>query len=605
MKFPFFNLSFVPAALVLVMTWADSLTPASGQRGQLGSGQALRRQMESAEALRRQVLDSDGVKRESDVTDERGDAGAETSSADTTPLGVEVSSIHLLSHQDDVSGSADPGSDPVVIAAALPAPASLAATLESYVGKPISMALLSEIQRDVVLAWRESDYPLVDVYYPEQNITGGKLQIIVREAVLGEKKVEGAVISKIPYLLNQIRIEPGDRLSRRRVEADLDWLNENPVRQVDLIYERGAADGTSDILLEVTEEKAFTAYAGFANTGIELTGEEEWSFGLNWANPFNREQMIGYNFATDLEWDNLQAHSVFYQAFLPWRHTLRLIGAHVTSVSDVESMLNIEGLSEQLTGEYRIPLMRPRFNRQWRHYLTFAFDYKATNTDLLFGGAGLFGTNLSVGQFRGTYEAAVPDKWGYTRFSAGWVASPGNLFDGNDDFNFGIARPGSTADYSYSFAEVERFFRLPEDFTLRLEMSAQASGDRLTSTELMLAGGYNSVRGFDESLVSGDSGLNATVELISPDFSLCQKLSAEIDDTWNALVFYDAAALDVSDALPGEVSQSLQSAGVGLNCRISERGFARASYGWALDSRGVAPANLSGGRFHFGITLTY
>jgi hypothetical protein len=84
-------------------------------------------------------------------------------------------------------------------------------------------------------------------------------------------------------------VQPGDRINRRVVQADLDWLNENPVRQVNVIYQRGEEDGTSDIVIDTIEEKALTAYAGFANTGLDLTGEEEWSFGFNLANPWRRE----------------------------------------------------------------------------------------------------------------------------------------------------------------------------------------------------------------------------------------------------------------------------------------------------------------------------
>lgn len=566
---------------------------------------AQRRQLESAAEQQRRASGVDQIKASTSPRDERG-AGEEdgTSSHDTTPLGVTLHSLQLISHQTETDLSPHPGRIPVVISEELPAPAGLAGDLESYVGQPMSMALLASINRDIVLAWRESDYPLVDVYYPEQNITGGRLQIVVREAILGEKKVVGAKISKEPYLIAQIGVDPGDRLPSRRIESDVDWLNENPIRTVDLIYERGAADGTSDILLRVEEEDPFTAYMGFANTGVELTGEEEWSFGFNWANPFRQEHSVGYHFATDLEWQNLRAHSVFYQAFLPWQHTLRLIGAHVTSTAD-DPAIRIEGLSEQFTSEYRIPLDRPRSHRQLRHYLSFAFDYKSTNTDLIFGGSNVFGTEVKVGQFRAAYDATLPDKLGVTRFRGGLVASPGDLFNGNDDASFAVVRPGSEAGYTYSFAEVERLFRLPRDFTLRLEVTGQATGDRLTSTEQLLAGGYASVRGFDESVVRGDSGVITTLELISPDFSLSSRLAGNFDDTWNALVFYDSAALGISESLPGEVSPSLHGVGVGLNCRVGERGYARAAYGWAVDSHGMLPADESGGRFHFGVTLMY
>lgn len=554
------------------------------------------RPLDRAERTRREALPQQ-QNRDAPVRDDR---EAEESSEDDTPLGVDVKSIHLIAHQDDATMDPRAGPDSIVVEEELPAPEGLRELLEPFVGKPMSMALLSEVGKTVVLAWRESDYPLVDVYYPEQNITGGKLQVVVREAILGEKSTEGAVVSREEYLLRNLRLGAGDRINRRVVEADLDWLNQNPIRNVNLIYDRGDEDGTSDIVLDVTQEKAFSVYSGFANTGVNQTGEEEWAFGFNWNNPLRREHLIGYHFATDLEWDNLQAHSVFYQVFLPWRHTLQIMGAHVTSESLV-AVPSITGLSEQLSADYRIPLPRPEFNRQWTHSFIFGFDYKSTNTDLLFGGLTFFGTEIEIGQFRAMYDAEIVDSLGLTRFSIGLAGSPGGMFENNDDISFDLARMNSTADYWYGLAEYERLIRLPQDFSLRFDLRAQSTGDRLASTEQLLAGGYATVRGFDESLVRGDSGFLSRVELISPDFSLC----SACDDTWNAFVFYDAAALDISDALPGEVSPSLQSLGIGLNLRITDRGYARAAYGWGIQDHGLLPTDDDGGKFHFGVTLTY
>ncbi|MEM9017720.1 MAG: ShlB/FhaC/HecB family hemolysin secretion/activation protein, partial [Verrucomicrobiota bacterium] len=542
-------------------------------------------------------------------------------SSDTTPLGVDVKSIVLISHQEKATMDSSPGSDSIVIDSELPAPDSLGDSLTPFLGQPISMALLSEIGKSVVLAWRESDYPLVDVYYPEQNITGGKLQIVVREAVLGTKSTEGAVVTREDYLLNNIRVENGERVNRRIVETDLDWLNENPIRQVNLIYARGSVDGTSDIVLDVQEEKPISAYVGFANTGVAQTGEEEWSFGFNWSNPGKREHLIGYHFATDLEWDNLHAHTVFYQAFLPWRHILGVIGSHVTSESISTVPSSVEGLSRQLTFEYEVPLMRPRFNRKWRHSVKVAFDYKSTNTDLLAGGTSFFGTEVEVGQFRAQYDASVPDELGYTDFTLGLVASPGELFENNDDFSFDQARLGSEASYWYGFGELERGWRLPRDFSFVFRFTGQATSDRLNVTEQILGGGYRTVRGYDESLIRGDSGFIANFELVSPEFHLlpARKETDSVSgkggkqlvtrvrqiDGWNAIAFVDGAAFDISDALPGEISPSLSSIGVGLRCRVGEMGYARASYGWSLDSHGLLPGEDEGGRFHFGLTMDY
>lgn len=577
---------------------------------------AQNRPFERAAELQRRALQGDSEDSDSSgrSQDRREDAGEE--SADTTPLGVDLASIELISHQDKASMAAAPRKEVVVIDSALPAPVGLSATLTEFIGKPISMALLSDIGKSVVVAWRESDYPLVDVYYPEQNITKGRLQIVVREAILGTKSTEGAKLTREDYLLRSLRVDPEDRINKKTVAEDLDWMNENPVRQVNLVYEKGEADGTTDIVLEVIERRPIHAYASFGNTGVDFTGEQEWSFGVTLNNLGKREHTLGYNYTTDENRSTLKAHSLFYEAYLPWRHIFQLSGAHVTSEALDKTVANTTGLSRQLIVAYKIPLSRPKKLPNLRHYFSFAFDYKSTNTDLIFGGANIFNSDVVVGQYRGLYEFSIPDKTGLTKGSFGIVGSPGNIFENNNDASFGLARLNSEASYFYGYGELERLQRLPADFTLRMRVRGRASENRLSATEQLLAGGYNTVRGYDESIIRGDSGIIGNIELITPPLSLSslfencscalvrEPLFPDLAESWNFFVFYDIAAMDISEPLPAEVSQSLRSVGVGLNCNLGENGFARASYGWALGENGVFD-NPPSGKFHFGVILTY
>lgn len=571
----------------------------------LGGVFAQSRAVDKAQAQRAQVVpDSPEAASPRDET-----AAPETDpSQDRTPLGVDIAAVRLISHQDKADKSPAAEKGVVEIDPEIPAPEGLRDVIEPYLNQPASMALLADLAKDLIGAWRDNDFPIVDVYFPEQNITQGKIQIVVREAVLGQVEVEGAEHSDPAYLRRNIRLDPGDRIDRRIVEADLDWLNENPIRQVNLIYDRGEADGTADIVLQTIEENPLTAYAGFANTGVALTGENEWSAGINWSNPFRTEQSIGYHFGADVEFETLQAHSLFYRAFLPWRHELRFIGALVlTDVASGDELVPIDigGESSQASVEYRVPLPRLGRSRGIRSAFTAALDYKATNTDLLFGGASVFANEVAVFQFRAEYEASARDKWGYTRARLGSVWSPGDVLSNNDDASFDALREGSTADYWYGFAEIERGFRLPADFQFILRGNGHLTDARLTSTEQLLAGGYLTVRGFDENLVRGDSGGIVNAELHSPSFSLIGRAAPAVEDQWTLLGFYDGAFLDITDPLPGEDSPVLQSAGIGLACRLGEIGYARAAYGWVVDTQGVPEETIDDGRLHFGVTLRY
>jgi len=531
--------------------------------------------------------------------------------ADPTPLGVDLVAIRLVAHQDRTDPGLGTEAERIEVDAEIEPPAQLEALLEPYLGEPLSMALLAELAKDLVEAWRDNDFPVVDVYYPEQNITAGRLQVVVREAVLGSIAVEGAVHSRPEFIEGQIRLEGGDRLDRRVLEADLDWLNENPIRQVNLIYERGEADGTSDLVLQTIEEDPFRAYAGFANTGVPLTGEHEWSAGFQWHNPFAAEHSIGYHFASDLEFDTLASHAVFYRAFLPWRHELRYIGAIVeTEVRDRSGApvpIDLDGESLQSTLDYRIPLPRPRERRRLRHSVIAGVDYKSTNTDLLFGGAKVLGSKAEVVQFRLEYEASWPDSLGHTRIAFGSVWSPGGVLANNDDMSFDELREGATADYRYGFVKAERGLRLPSDCQLVVRGRGHITDDRLLSTEQLLAGGYLTVRGFDENLARGDSGAILGLELLSPAFSLARFLGEGASgggDRWQLLAFYDAGLLENNDPRGSERSVSLQSLGFGFQAQLGETAQLRAAYGWALDSHGIEVDHPSG-RMHFGIMMQY
>ena len=578
------------------------------------------RPLERAEAERETILEralNRVIEAEVNDNEERAAEALQKTidAADTTPLGVDFEEIRLITNQNHVKAEPVLGKSKTTIDSKLNTPEDVPDILKSYIGKPVSMKRLAELARDIIMAWRRSDYPLVDVYYPPQDITKGIFQIVVLEAVLGEKRVEGATNSDSTYLTEQLRIEPGDRVNRREVEADLDWLNENPMRTINLIYEKGGKRGTSDIILDTDELRPFSVYAGFGNTGVPLTGEEEWSFGFNWSNPFQTEQSIGYHYSTDLDWDSLSAHSLFYQKYLPWRHIFQVTAAHVRSEGSAPLIqggnLGVTGLSKQASFGYRVPLERIDKNRNYRHYFTAGFDYKSTNSDLLFGGNTIFDNEIEVGQFRFEYEGALATKKGHTHFTLGLVGSPGGLFGHNEDFFFDLARAGSTAGYWYGYGDFEKSVKLPKGYLFSYRGRAQVSTNRLASTEQLLAGGYRTVRGFEESLVRGDSGLINSFEILTPSFSLKDhlKIESETVDKWNGLVFYDSAILDLVDSEKhGESSPSLSSIGVGINCRLQIKdaiGVGRVSYGIPLGSHGAVDDSVEDGKWHFGFTFRY
>ena len=527
--------------------------------------------------------------------------------ADHTPLGVKIAAIRIVAKQEFVSKSpAIDGPEKVRAGEGVFLPAGLAESLETaYIGQEVTLARLQELTTGIIKAYRASDYPLVDVYLPEQDITHGKIQLIVREAVLGQVVVEGATNSKPDKLIRQIRIAPGERINSRKLEADVEWLNEIPGRRIDLIYERGQADGTSDLVLKTDDLRPIQAYAGYANTGINQTGQTEWAGGLIWNNILGSEHSASYGFSGDADLNNLNAHSLFYQVPLPWRHTIEVFGAYVLSSSNPEDPtfpLTVDGKSLQATGNYRIPL--PRIRPSWRNHWTIGTDYKSTNTDVLFGGNSFADATAVVFQLRTGYDITIPDDWGTTAFQVNAIISPGGAVHGNDDQSFSSLREDSTADYFYTSATLERFVKLPKDFGLLFRAEGQYTEARLISTEQLLGGGYRTVRGFDENLARGDSGAITTIQFMLPPLHVAPAQMGLGEDSLVFFAFQDSAFLYNNDSSFAEADPSLHSLGLGMDYRLAGRLSMRASYGWNVDDAGLGE-NVENGKFHFGVTMRY
>jgi len=139
---------------------------------------------------------------------------------DPTPLGVDLAALHLIARP---TKSMPKDMSQVVLAnPALHLPPHLADELQSeFLGKPLSMAMLNRILKKITKAYQATDFPLVDAYLPEQDITSGQVQVLVREALLGEVRVEGAKHSDPDYMAGQVRIKPGDRIDTALIARDV------------------------------------------------------------------------------------------------------------------------------------------------------------------------------------------------------------------------------------------------------------------------------------------------------------------------------------------------------------------------------------------------
>ena len=473
--------------------------------------------------------------------------------------------------------------------------------LSAYIGKPLTGDSKAGLIEDVVVFCRERNHPLIDVSIPPQEITSGVLQVLILEGSIGQIRVEGARWFDSKSAQRQISLKPGDALDSSVIMGDLDWLNRNPFRQVDLVYEKGSQPGKTDLVLRQTDQVPFRLYAGYEDSGTELTEEGRRLAGVNWGNFFGGGGQLNYQFMASPDARFFTAHSASLVQPLPWRHILTFYGSYGDNKADMAatSPIGLTGFSWQAAMRYEVPF---RGSNSYKHSLVGGFDFKRSNSQLFFGNFKAFGTEADVAQWSLGYNADLKDGWGSTSLRATVFYSHGGFTDKNTKAVFGAVRTGASPEYTYGRAELNRTTELFFDLMLVNQVTFQAADANLLASEQLGFGGYDTIRGYDTRVVNTDLGVIVSNELRTPPFSL---LGKRAKDKFQLLAFADYGRGKDKKLMPGEKkSYELLGVGPGLRYTISSHLSVRADYGWQVHNvEGASRRTASRG--HLGVVLSY
>lgn len=476
------------------------------------------------------------------------------------------------------------------------------AKLEAFLGKPLTAGDLPKISQAIVEWYRGHDRPVVDVNFPEQDITSGTLQVVVTEYRLGKVKVEGNRYFDGDTLRGEMQSKPGAPINLNTLKSDLNTLNRNPFRGVNAVLERSDVPGDTDIALKVDDRLPLRGYVSFDNNGLPIAGRDRYSVGLNWGDAFGLDQQLSYQFSTSPDlWRNrnrgtglsndprFMAHSLTWLAPLPWGDTLSGFASYVQQVPDLGPDFGQVGHNLQLSLRYQKPL--PAWGAAFQQ-LQFGFDHKRSDNNLAFGGTQVFNSATNVDQFLLIYDVTRPDDWGQTAVENSVVYSPGNLSTGNSTASFlGSGVNGARARYLYDLVQITRMTDLPWlGLSWVVRASGQISDVELLPSEQLGAGGIDSVRGYDPRAVSGSNGMLISNELRSPAIAPLRMSGMDIDDSLQLLAFHDYGRVAyLNDQSNLSTQAELQSVGVGVRYNLGRYMDLRFDYGWQLERVPGAP----------------
>jgi len=471
---------------------------------------------------------------------------------------------------------------------------------ESLLGQPISLPLLRSLAAEVVLAYRRAGRPLADAAVPEQNISNGTVQVIVLEARLGQITVEGAQHFSSERIQAALRSRPGEPIRAGVMFSDLDWLNENPFRRIDLVYSRGADLSTTDVTLRVTEQRPWQLFGGYDNENVDSLGRDRWFVGVRAGNLWSREHRASLLYSQGADAGDYRAFAGEYVVPFVSRRQLTF-GAALAEPTVRTGTFDSVGRSWR--GSVRLAGRWPRTGL-WDLGWATGYEVRSSNNDILFGGNTVYSGAYETHEFSVEFTGRRPGPTGETNWRASFVGSPGLGGRNSRGALSSGGREAVDAEYVYTELSAGRDFPLLAGFTLGVSANLRLSPDRLPPSSAFTLGGSSWLPGYGEATTTGDDAWWGQLRLQTPIYHLFRGETAArpAADAIRGQLLYSTGATSLNDLTASEIarrlpeSRRLESLGVGVSYEFSRRLQLRFVYGWQL--RSPAPGAGRSSRGH-------
>lgn len=523
------------------------------------------------------------------------------------PPGPKIRGIVLLGPKDDLLDPETLEGIEGILVAGLKLPGNesyLEVALQSILDEPFNEDTLCLIREQIYEYYRDSDRPFVLVEVPDQDEGTGVAQFIVQESTLGKVAVTGNNWTTKKRYENYFQLKPGEPISQRRLNRDVDFMNRNPYRFVNVIYSPGEKEYTTDLTLEVADRKPYFFYAGVDNTGVPTTGRPRVFAGFSWDQMFGLDHLFFYQYSTNYSSHKFHSNSFQYMAMLPMGHVFNLFGGFSITHADLDPMpMKNKGTTVQASIRYTIPFSP---SQHFSQEIMAGFDIKNTNNTVEFTDTTpVFGHVVNITQWMAAYKCKYEWKKIEVESSIEAVFSPFAWLPDQTDEDFDSLRPN--AKNTWFSTNVYCLIRraLPHAFSTQIKINGQYSPSTLLPSEQLGIGGYASVRGYDERQYNGDSGMLASWEVHSPHFSLFRAKKRALSNDAYFLAFSEGGFGFDNNHIPDVPNSNfLASIGAGFRYYFGTYINTRVDYGFKLHHQ----QDFTGGRYghlHFSVSGSY
>ncbi len=467
-----------------------------------------------------------------------------------------------------------------------------------FTGKNKTSADVEKARDAVERFYHEEGYPTALVNIPEQTIEGGVVTLQLIESRVGKVTVTGNRYFPAERIVKELpSLEPGKILYAPALQKELAKLNGKPDLKVRPSIVPAREVGVIDVELKVTDNLPLHGSLEINNRSSHDTTESRLSAMVKYDNLWQKDHSISAQYQLSPEnTEEVQVVSASYVMPMPWdrEQNLVLYGVHSDS-STTTREFNTVGKGDIVGMRYLLPL--PELDGYF-HSLTAGADLKRFDQRLGFAAAG--GDQQSTTSpvtylpFSLTYSASLPDESGVTQLSAALNWSFRGLVSQQDEFE--EKRFQGKANYLFLAYGLERTQKLPAGMGLFLKLDGQLATVPLIDNEQFSAGGMESVRGYRESEIMGDSAIHGTLEISAPNQA--QTFGLGDDCLISPYLFSDFAFADIRSPLPGQKNNHLiYSVGPGIRGYLSRSLEYQLDWGIALEE--TSQTGINDNRLNF------
>jgi len=443
---------------------------------------------------------------------------------------------------------------------------SLEAAIYPHLGPGRTRADVAAAQQALEAAYHAKGYQSVVVEVPRQTVAEGVVRLKVVETPIGRVRVTGSKYSALDEVRKAIpSLSEGKVADFNRAQAEITEANRLPGRQVTPLVRPGAAPGTLDVDLQVTDQSPLHGSLEINNDRSASTKPLRLNANLRYENLWQKGHTLSLTYLVAPERpDDSQVYAASYVAPI-WNTPWSVLAYAFKSDSDVATIGGVNVLGQGATVGLRGVYQFASF-RDISQSLSVGVDYKH-----FYDLARLADEKVSPGRvdywpLTATYTLRRQAK-AVTTASLSVTANMRGM--GDDDDGFQTKRLDARANFVHVNVELEQLQPLPLGLQLNSRFSGQISDSPLVSSEQFSAGGASSVRGFLAAETLGDNGVNLSFELRSPP--LLESHPKLLRD-WRTYGFIDAASLWV--LAPGADQKQdmlIYSAGLGTRFQLLER----------------------------------